>query len=108
MMVNKMVFHISDDQLKVADLWRHILCWHISYFVDEDGFNGLLEHIGEENPFYECLIGLANSFGPGNPRAAFSALELCGARAQGPGGQDDKFRPNKEDNCERGAPAPVV
>lgn len=33
--------------------------------------DGLLEHIGEENPFYERLIDLADSFGHGNPRQRF-------------------------------------
>jgi hypothetical protein len=30
-----------------------ILSRHISYFADEDGLNGLLQHIGEENAFYQ-------------------------------------------------------
>jgi hypothetical protein len=29
------------------------------------------EHMGEENPFYEGLIGFPNSFGPGNIRQPF-------------------------------------
>lgn len=70
-MVNEMVFRVNDDQLKSTDSWRHILCRHISYFADEDGFNGFLEHIGKENPFYERLIDLASSFGPGNPMQPF-------------------------------------
>ncbi|KAJ9303049.1 hypothetical protein DTO271G3_423 [Paecilomyces variotii] len=70
-MLNEMVFRVSDDQLKSADSWRYILRRHISYFADEDGFNGFLEHIGEENPFYKRLIDLANSFGAENPRQPF-------------------------------------
>ncbi|KAJ9232761.1 hypothetical protein DTO169E5_7321 [Paecilomyces variotii] len=70
-MLNEMVFRVSDDQLKSADSWRYILRRHISYFADEDGLNGFLEHIGEENPFYKRLIDLADSFGPGNPRQPF-------------------------------------
>lgn len=50
-MVNEMAFRVSDDELGSADSWRHILPQHISYFADEDGFNGFLDHIGEENPF---------------------------------------------------------
>jgi serine/threonine protein kinase len=71
MMVNEMIFRVSDDALNSANSWHYILCRQISYFADEDGLNGLVEHIGEENPFYERLIGLANSFGPGNPRQPF-------------------------------------
>ncbi|KKK22217.1 hypothetical protein ARAM_003249 [Aspergillus rambellii] len=70
-MVNEMVFRVRDDELNSANSWRHILCRHISYFADEDGLNGLLGHIGEENPFYERLLDLANSFGHGNPRQPF-------------------------------------
>jgi serine/threonine protein kinase len=70
-MVNEMVFRVGDDELSSADSWRHILRRHISYFADEDGFNGFLHHIGEENPFYGRLIDLANSFGPGSPRQPF-------------------------------------
>ncbi|EAW20286.1 uncharacterized protein NFIA_099200 [Aspergillus fischeri NRRL 181] len=70
-MVNEMVFRVNDDELNSADSWRHILRRHISYFADEDGLNGFLEHIGEENPFYDRLIDLANTFGPENPRQPF-------------------------------------
>ncbi|KAJ9196655.1 hypothetical protein DTO164E3_6185 [Paecilomyces variotii] len=70
-MLNEMVFRVSDDQLKSADSWRYILRRHISYFADEDGLNGFLEHIGEKTPFYKRLIDLADSFGPGNPRQPF-------------------------------------
>ncbi|GFF95615.1 hypothetical protein IFM47457_10451 [Aspergillus lentulus] len=70
-MVNEMVFRVKDDELNSADSWRHILRRHISYFTDEDGLNGFLEHIAEENPFYERLIDLANTLGPENPRQPF-------------------------------------
>ena len=64
-MVDEMVFRVSDEQLKAADSWRYIIRRHLSYFADKDGFNGLLAHLGEENPFYERLIELGNGFGPG-------------------------------------------
>lgn len=70
-MLNEMVFRVCDDELNSAQSWHHILCRHISYFADEDSFDGPLEHIGQENPFYKRLIDLANSFGPGNPRQPF-------------------------------------
>lgn len=70
-MLNEMIFRVCEDRLKASDSWRDILSLHISYFADEDGLNGLLEHIGEDNPFYERLIELAQSFGPGNPRMPF-------------------------------------
>jgi serine/threonine protein kinase len=74
-MVNEMVFRVNDDQLNAADSWRYILPRHTSYFADEDGLNGLLQHIGEENAFYQRFIDLAGSFGPGNPRQPFECWE---------------------------------
>jgi serine/threonine protein kinase len=70
-MVNEMVFRVDDDQLNAPDSWHYVLSRHISYFADDDGLTGLLEHIGAENPFYKRLIALANGFGPGNPRQPF-------------------------------------
>ncbi|KAK2810698.1 hypothetical protein FQN50_002741 [Emmonsiellopsis sp. PD_5] len=71
-MIREMVFRVNDEELNSADSWRYILRRHISYFADEDGLNGLLEHIGEENPFNKSLIALANSFGPGDLRQPFT------------------------------------
>ncbi|KAF9892320.1 hypothetical protein FE257_002097 [Aspergillus nanangensis] len=74
-MVNEMVFRVSDNQLNAPDSWRYILRRHISYFGNEDGCNGLLRHIGEENPFFERLIVLANSFTPGDGRQPFQSWD---------------------------------
>ncbi|KAF1955136.1 serine/threonine protein kinase [Byssothecium circinans] len=60
-MLNDMVFRVSDEELGSEDVWRHILWRHISYFADEDGFKGLLQHIGNDNPFYQRLIDLATN-----------------------------------------------
>lgn len=70
-MVNEMVFCVSDDHLNASDSRRYILRRHISYFADEDGLNGLLQHIGNENPFYERLVSHANSFTSGDLRQPF-------------------------------------
>jgi serine/threonine protein kinase len=70
-MVNEMVFRVSDDQLNSPDSWRHILYRHISNFADKDSLDGFLDHIGKENPFYERLLGLIDGFGPKNPRQPF-------------------------------------
>lgn len=66
-----MVFRVSDEEMNSADSWRYILGRHISYFADADNLSGFLEHIGQENPFYERLIDLTNSFGPENPMQPF-------------------------------------
>ncbi|XXH01874.1 hypothetical protein Hte_008236 [Hypoxylon texense] len=70
-MLNEMVFLVSNDQLNAEDSWRYILRRHLSYFADRDGFNGFLQHIGEENPFYERVIALADDFPPGNRQQPF-------------------------------------
>ncbi|KAJ0419348.1 kinase-like domain-containing protein [Aspergillus carlsbadensis] len=67
-MVNEMVFHVPNSQMTANDSWRPILFRHISYFGDEDGVNGLLDHIGEENVFQQRLIGLVETLGTDNPR----------------------------------------
>lgn len=72
-MHDEMVFRVSDEQLKAADSWRYILRRHISYFANEEGLHGILEHIGKENPFHERLIALASSFAPGNLRQPFQS-----------------------------------
>jgi serine/threonine protein kinase len=67
-MVNEIVFCVPDSQLNAEDSWRHILSRHISDFGDEEGVNGLLDHIGEESVFQQRLIDLVGAFGPENPR----------------------------------------
>ncbi|KAH6854076.1 kinase-like domain-containing protein [Chaetomium sp. MPI-CAGE-AT-0009] len=71
-MDGEMVFAVSDEELNGDMAWWHVLRRHISYFADEEGFQGLLEHIGQENPFFERLISLAGDFGPGNPMEPFA------------------------------------
>ncbi|KAI9671548.1 MAG: hypothetical protein M1817_003600 [Caeruleum heppii] len=73
LMLNDMIFHVSDDELPPgADPWRPILRRQISYFGTEDGFKGLLQHIGDENPFFERLITLAGDFHAERPRKPFA------------------------------------
>lgn len=74
-MVNEMVFRVSNSQLEAEDSWRYILRRHISYFADEDGLNGLLDHIGRDNPYYERLVTLADSIQPGDLRQPFESWE---------------------------------
>ncbi|EGC44800.1 conserved hypothetical protein [Histoplasma capsulatum var. duboisii H88] len=74
-MLNEMVFRVSDCELYASDSWRYVLQRHISYFADEQGLIGLLKHIGEDNPFHGRLIALAGDFNSGNPRMHFEAWE---------------------------------
>ncbi|KAH6847197.1 kinase-like domain-containing protein [Chaetomium sp. MPI-CAGE-AT-0009] len=55
-----------------GEAWRPIFYRHISYFADEDGFQGLLKHIGEKNEYFERLIAVA---GEVKPRKPFSLWE---------------------------------
>ncbi|KAB5513485.1 hypothetical protein GE09DRAFT_1162014, partial [Coniochaeta sp. 2T2.1] len=71
-MLNDMIFRVSDEELAGNDAWWHILRRHISYFGDEDGFTGLLQHIGEENVFFDRLISLADDFDTERPRKPFA------------------------------------
>lgn len=71
-MLNDMIFRASDEELSREDAWWYILRRHISYFADEDGFKGLLQHLGEDNPFFERLIDLAADFDADRPRKPFA------------------------------------
>lgn len=72
-MLNEMVFRVSDSQLSAVDSWRYVLQRHVSYFADEQGLNGFLGHIGEDNPFHERLISIAGIFTSDNPRQPFES-----------------------------------
>jgi serine/threonine protein kinase len=74
-MINEMVFVGETEELEADDAWRHVLRKHISYFADDDGFKGLLWHIGQDNPFFERLIELAGSFDTENTRQPFEDWE---------------------------------
>ena len=60
--LKEMVFRATDEEVAADDLWRYILKRHISFFADEDGLNGILQWIGQENLFFERIIDLASSF----------------------------------------------
>lgn len=78
-MLDDIVLRVSDEELGGDDAWWHILRRHISFFADEDGFQGLLGHIGEENVFFERLIALAGDFGPGKRRKPFAFWQYADA-----------------------------
>lgn len=78
-MLNSMVFRVSDSELAAGDSWRYIPRRHISFFGEEDGFQGLLEWIGEENPFYKRLIELAGTFDVAEPRKPFATWHFVDA-----------------------------
>lgn len=70
-MLKDMVLRASDEELAASDSWRHVLRRQMSFFADEDGLNGLLQWIGEKNPFFERLVTIARSFDSTNLRKPF-------------------------------------
>jgi serine/threonine protein kinase len=79
--LNGMVFRAADEELGAEDSWRNVFKRHVSFFGEEDGFKGLLQWIGEENPFFERLIALAGSFKEeGKPRKPFKLRHYVDAQ----------------------------
>lgn len=78
-MLNDMVLRASRDELTAIDSWRHVLRRQISFFGEEDGFQGLLQWIGEENPFFERHITLAGTFNVAEPRKPFATWHFVDA-----------------------------
>lgn len=59
-MLDEMIFLVPDEELADGkEAWQAILMRRVSYFGDNDGFQGFLEHIEEENPMFESFIELA-------------------------------------------------
>lgn len=50
------------EQLDSPDSWRYILRRQISYFGDVEGLQGLVQHLGYDNPFSSRLVGLLDTF----------------------------------------------
>ncbi|KAG9233358.1 calcium/calmodulin dependent protein kinase [Amylocarpus encephaloides] len=59
--LKEMGFCVTDEELAADDSWRHLKC-HISFFVDEDGLNSILQWTGLENPFFERIMDPTGSF----------------------------------------------
>jgi serine/threonine protein kinase len=75
-MLKQMVFLPGEDAENSAngESWRAILHNHISYFADEDGFNGLLQQIGAKNKYFERLRALAPEVTPRKPFALWQPM----------------------------------
>jgi serine/threonine protein kinase len=70
-MLNDMVLLASLEDLAAEDSWRHVLRLQVSYFGKDEDFKGLLKWIGEDSPFFERLISIAESFTMEDPRRPF-------------------------------------
>lgn len=74
-MLGEMVFFPRPGEVEAStqesESWRRILSLHISYFGDNDGLNGILDHLSDENPFTPRIIEVATPFSAPNTRAPF-------------------------------------
>ncbi|KFY01094.1 hypothetical protein O988_02915 [Pseudogymnoascus sp. VKM F-3808] len=86
-MLNNMVLRVSDSELAAIDSWRHFLRRHIFFFGEEDGFQGLLQWIGEENLSHKRLIELAGTFLAVEPRKPFGIWHFVDASFRDPVGR---------------------
>lgn len=72
---------ISYDGLKSEDFvdgeaWNQIIMRHISFFWIQDDYLEFLDHIGEDNPFFDRVIDMVNEFkGPMTPVRKWSYLD---------------------------------
>lgn len=64
--LKNMVFCATNEELAADDTWWHVLTRHINLFATEDGFKGLLDWVGDENPFFYRLIGITEKFAKEN------------------------------------------
>ena len=71
-MLNGIVFRVSDEELRWDNAWWHALRRHVSFFGDKDGFKGLIHHVGEKNEFFDRLISVAGDFNAERPRKPFA------------------------------------
>jgi serine/threonine protein kinase len=71
-MQNYTVFRPAHEEVVENMPWWAILRRHISCFGDEEGFRGLLRHVGQETPFFDRFIVLAGDFDAENPRKPFA------------------------------------
>lgn len=70
-MLNEMVFYTGEEVSSAQEHSSTIISRHISYFGDQEGFKGLLEHLGDDNPFSERIIELASKFSTLSARKPF-------------------------------------
>lgn len=71
-MIQGVIFPVNEVELpEEVDKLAVVLEHQISYFADEDGFNGFLSYIGAENDWYEIFVVIKRGFGEEQPRRPF-------------------------------------
>ncbi|KAF7913112.1 uncharacterized protein EAE98_011663 [Botrytis deweyae] len=67
---------LKNEDLVDREAWNQILMGHISFFWDKDDYLAFLDHIGEDNPFFDRGSDMANDFkGPMTPVRKWSYLD---------------------------------
>lgn len=107
-MLNHTIFHLSDAELQGGMTWWHILRKHISHFSGVDGIQGLLEHLGPENPFFRARYCVGEGLYRRETQAAVCAMAPRGCGLPGSNHQDDQLGSQEEDNGKGGFATPVV
>ncbi len=69
--IKRVIFAVGKEELDEGEeALAVVLERQISYFADENGLNGLLEHLGH-SPWCEILTVICDGFGKTNPRKPF-------------------------------------
>ncbi|TGO12564.1 hypothetical protein BTUL_0086g00390 [Botrytis tulipae] len=77
-MDKQMIFYdgLKSEDFVDGEAWNQIIMRHISFFWDQDDYLALLDHIGEDNPFFDRVIDMVNDFkGPMTPVRKWSYLD---------------------------------
>ncbi|TQN68173.1 Serine/threonine-protein kinase MST20 [Colletotrichum shisoi] len=67
----RMALYVAEEDLNGEEPWRAILRRQLSYFGDLASVDGLLHHLGKNDPYFGRLRDLCCQFGPQNPREPF-------------------------------------
>ncbi|KAF7946617.1 hypothetical protein EAE96_009612 [Botrytis aclada] len=77
-MNQQMIFYdgLKSEDFVDGEAWNEIIMRHVSFFWDQDDYLAFLDHIGEDNPFFDRVIDMVNGFkGPMTPVRKWSYLD---------------------------------
>ena len=75
-MTQIVAFAVDESELaQGVDKLAIVLERQMSYFADQDGLNGLLRYLGDENPWCQIFQVIKGSFGKDQPRKPFALWE---------------------------------
>ena len=69
----RVIFAVAEEELEEGkvELLSIVLERQISYFADQEGLDGFLEHLGD-SPWVNVFQVIRDGFGPENPRRPFA------------------------------------